>query len=433
MSDRITIRNLNILLFSVFLLINYFQPLIVDDLCYGSISALSNHTILKHIITDYYYWTGRIVADSLEYIVFNKDYEVYFKIIFNVINAFFLISFINIIFYIAIKNEEFKKTTKNFLAFIFVFLGLLVFSGFFKNLMWKTVGLQYFWGIWLLSYLYFKQFYKPDKLNNKFILLMLGLFIGLYHEIYFAVILILGSGYLLNYIGGSQKRNIKNIAIFLIGNFIGGIILLVAPGNYVRQKILNAGKSLTLSNKLHSLMNAYLQHKLFLVIFMLTILFISIDKQKSRIIKVIMVGSIIFMLFITLPVANYGLAPRMLMLPYVVLWIILFQYLFSLDVLCARIRKTSSIFLLTPTMVFLGILIFIYYNLFIFSTKRHAEITTYIHNGVSIAKFDVYEPRFKFFSKFIYFDDIEINSSNWKNNCFSEYYNFKKVQLVPKK
>lgn len=39
MNQFLSIRNINIILFIFFLSIKYFQPLIVDDLCRGAISA----------------------------------------------------------------------------------------------------------------------------------------------------------------------------------------------------------------------------------------------------------------------------------------------------------------------------------------------------------------------------------------------------------
>lgn len=434
MNENIILRNLNVLLFIVFFTINCFQPLVADDFCRSIVSALSNHTMINSLISDYYGWSGRVTAQILVYVFFNKPYQIYLNILFNLLNAFFLISFIKMTFYISIENDTLKKTAGNFLVFLFLFLCILIFSGFFKNLMWKTVGLQYFWGIWLLVYLYFNQFHQQEvKLNNKFLLVLLGLCVGLYNEIYFAIVLGFSVAYLFSYLlsfqTNSQKENLKNIIMFSVGNLMGGIILIIAPGNYVRQRNINADHFISYKEKLHCLINAYLEHKFFIVITALVILIILIDRQKSKTLKTLTICSVILMLIITLPVGNYGLSGRMLMLQYVVISIILFQYLFSLNFLCTLIKKTPIIILILPNIISLSILLYAYYNLFHFNYDRHIQITNYIRNGNLNANFTRYKPRFNFCTKLVYFDDIEIDNNDFKNGCFAAYYNFKTVQL----
>lgn len=431
-STHLTIKQINIFLFIFLLCINYFQPLIVDDLSLSSSAALYNHTILAHIFSSYLTWSGRVTAQILAYIFFNKPYQDALTVIFNLLNTLLLVSFINIIFKISVKNNVSKFTVNTFLVFIFIFLLILISSGFFKNTLWKTVGIQYFWGIWLLSWLYYQHIFsriKSSLLSHGVILFLLGVFIGLYNEIYFAILTIIISMYIFkSYIIDKQKIN-KNLFLFFLGNIIGGVILVAAPGNYVRQQELNLHKYIPWQEKFYLLANAYLEHKLFIFLFSLALVLILINKAQKPYGKFFSIATLLLILFVMLPVANYGLIARVLMLQYVIIIIILFQYLFSLDKVCLLINKVQTIWLVIPNLILLSVLFYAYFSLYNFNIKRYQQIEEYHHKNITSAVFKSYNH--KFWNKLVYFDDIESDSYNWKNKFFADYYEFKEVRSQP--
>jgi hypothetical protein len=425
-------KKTSILLFCIFLIINYFQPLIIDDLCYSVKAVLYNHTIFSQLVFDYYNWTGRMSSWFISYIFFNQPYQLYLNTIFNLLNAFFMVDFINTVFNIIVKNDDSKKNYANYLSFIFVFFLLLLLSKFFINTLWKVVGIQYFWGIWLLTRVFFDQFYsiKP-VINNKIMLLVLGIFIGLYNEIFSVIVAIFVFAYLFHQIFNQVKIN-KNILAFLLGDILGGICLIAAPGNHVRQVTGSNNHIFTISEQIHYLIHSYLHHTLFLIILCLVILVILLDKQKLKNQKLIIIGALFAMLLVPLPVANFTLSHRMLMLQYISLSIILFQYLLSFNSILLLIKNTSLGLLVILNMMLFSIPLISYYNLFTFNQNRYLQINNYLTNNksLSVYKLNSYKPRIKLLAKLVYFDDVQVDSHDWKNVCFAKYYKLNSVELI---
>lgn len=422
------IKKISFFLVLFFIVINYFQPLIVDDLCRGAIAALYNHSIIEHIIGDYYHWTGRVTAELLAYFFFNHPYQYILSFCFNILNSLILVIFLNNVFEITTKTKTEKITLKTYLFFIAFFLYYLIITDFLKNAIWKTVGLQYFWGICLLSLLYKDQFVVPKpKLKNPFILFLCGLFIGLYHEIFFACITLLIAFYLLYNFAKKMAFNTQVIT-FVLGNIIGGIILVIAPGNYERQKSITP-HYISWQEKFSMLINSILSHHLLVVVIFLAIFCTLFDRSKDGLAKLLQSISLALIIFIFLPVANYELNDRMLMLHYIIYSIVILQYVLANSKLWFQFEKILPTHLAFISVLgILGIIFIAYYYLFSFNNIRGQSIRSYQEQHLSKAIFPRYEAH-AFYKNLVYFDDIVVDSSNWKNKCFAEYYNFKEVRL----
>src|SRR5262249_28673690 len=135
---------ISMFLFLAFFLMNFYQPLIADDLYNGAIAPLYNHIILANLLNYYHHWTGRISSIYLEELFFNAPYEKISILIFNMLNSLGFVLLYNFIYNILNKNQY---TIGSYLFFIFGFTLFLQSTLFLGNAIWKTAALTYFWGI----------------------------------------------------------------------------------------------------------------------------------------------------------------------------------------------------------------------------------------------------------------------------------------------
>lgn len=58
----------------------------------------------------------------------------------------------------------------------------------------------------------------------------------------------------------------------------------------------------------------------------------------------------------------------------------------------------------------------------------YAVVLFLLFNALKIVSFEKYDSGI--LKKFVYFDDVVEDSSDWKNKCFADYYHFDKVKLI---
>ena len=75
--NKISIKHINIILFGFFLLWNFCQPLIIDDLFRSVANSLPNHKLLQTLFSEYHNLTGRMSAQILVHLFFNKELDFY--------------------------------------------------------------------------------------------------------------------------------------------------------------------------------------------------------------------------------------------------------------------------------------------------------------------------------------------------------------------
>ena len=73
--NKISIKHINIILFGFFLLWNFCQPLIIDDLFRSVANSLPNHKLLQTLFSEYHNLTGRMSAQILVHLFFNKELD----------------------------------------------------------------------------------------------------------------------------------------------------------------------------------------------------------------------------------------------------------------------------------------------------------------------------------------------------------------------
>ena len=201
----------------------------------------------------------------------------------------------------------------------------LHYTGFLRNAIWKTGGVQYLWGIVLILWFVQREYFRTDNRQNLILSLFLGFFIGLYNEIFFILILmsfifLFCYHYIVTFVHPFIFR--KNILFFIFGNLIGGIILIAAPGNYARKAFMDAGMEPTIFEKFFSFLNQLTLGVAPPILLTMTFFFVLfygmnqyIQQKKSAFLGTLAVFGFVLMTYVIfIPVCHYDLEDRMLIL-----------------------------------------------------------------------------------------------------------------------
>lgn len=430
---------LNILILTAiaasFLFLNFCQPIFADDFGRLSTSALTNGNLLSVVYNQYMNWTGRISAEFLAYLIFNKNHLVVSLFMVDVLNSI-IFSVFTVISFRIVTKDKYEISSKQFVSFLFFFCFIFLYSGVIGNALWKTAAIQYFWGIALLVGYYYFIFQKQKSCIAFSI--FTGLFIGLYNEIYVGVIAILSIAYFLDTKLSGRQVN-KNIIYFFVALLIGGLILALAPGNYKRLDVLAGSGEISLLQNVQFMWQLLAYHPYAkLLQYMLAgiaLLFIFSDniKVKTRVVYFI---AFVASLFVLAPVIGQygGLNQRVLMIYYVLFFLVLISVIYNSE--NKYIVKFVDVFgrifwLLGIVLAFQLWMVFsAYISLHEYEAKRQQFIHYYHENNVKNAKFPINYSRYVDGNyRFVYFDDITFNKKDWRNKGFANYYGFDSVVL----
>lgn len=226
----------NTTLFFFYYFIATYTPYAADDFHYKINSSEYKLTIstIKDLfdfqVMHYFNWGGRLIV-----MFFVQLFLIPSKIIFNIVNASIQILLINTIFYYAFHKIAHNRRD-SFLLFLInnvIFLSFYQYSG---VSIYITPTINYSWMhlIVLLYYLPYLNFYLKGYDKYKFPLL-LGIVVGCTNEhIFFAQMSVFFGLYILH-----RYKGLRIPSYFfrgLIGVLLGGLILIAAPGNFVRAK-----------------------------------------------------------------------------------------------------------------------------------------------------------------------------------------------------
>ena len=226
-----------IILFMIFismLALNFLTPLIADDYSYA---LTYNHTKLKNVIdiinyqaNHYMVWGGRTVAHSIAQLFLMLP-----KHIFSVFNSIIYIVLIDLIYKI-IKGKE--KEDKPYLLLGIHFILYFLTPVFGQTCIWLVGSCNYIWTtsiILFLVYQFKNNSDKKDSVLRIILMLLLGVLAGWTNEnTSFGLIVVLISSLVINKL---NKEKISKWKISgLTGSILGFIIMIGAPGNYVRSE-----------------------------------------------------------------------------------------------------------------------------------------------------------------------------------------------------
>lgn len=233
MKDKIKMILIIIFIYLSMLILNIVTPLIMDDYNYtfgleGRINSIID--IINYQQWFYFNWGGRNIAHFIAQFFLMND-----KIFFNIVNPAIYTLMIYLI-YNLIKGN--KKGNPLFLLLIHLGLWFLTPS-FGQSFLWLTGASNYLWTttiilIFLNIFFYLMNSTKKYKLIQIIAFGILGIISGWTNENSGASLIFI----MLIYIFIKkvvEKSNIKKIQwIGILGVFIGFIIMIIAPGNYVR-------------------------------------------------------------------------------------------------------------------------------------------------------------------------------------------------------
>ncbi|AEI35870.1 DUF6056 family protein [Francisella salina] len=420
-----------ILIIAFFFVINYLQPLRADDFGRAYTDALDKGFIiyLRGIASNYIHWTGRISAQALIYLFLSKKYIHLSVFMINMINSICFYLFVLYSYKIVRFKTKVELFSKDFLIYFFFFIFLFYQTGFIANVIWKTAAVQYFWGITLLAIFYYISVVKNKQ--NIWFSLFTGFFIGLYNEIFVGVAIILCLAYFLNQ-KLSQNKIGKNIIYFFIACVVGGIILIAAPGNYVRLNTMLAGEHISVLNQLINLVTQIVTRPgdtLVPMLMLLTFLVLiftnkNITRKASFIYGVAIASSI----FVLTPVAkSYDLNQRVLLIYDAVFFIIMMQQFYNHSTsfvlkLRLQLNSLSWVFLVLLVMQ-LALMVSIYFEIYKFERYRDTLVTYYQQNEIS----DPILPMIPEFSQITFIDDITSDENAYNNDAYAKFYGFDKV------
>ncbi|WP_265659089.1 DUF6056 family protein [Francisella philomiragia] len=420
-----------IFIIAFFFVINYLQPLRADDFGRAYTDALDKGFIiyLRGIASNYIHWTGRISAQALIYLFLSKKYIHLSVFIINIINSICFYLFVLYSYKIVRFKTKVELFSKDFLIYIFFFIFLFYQTGFIANVVWKTAAVQYFWGITLLAIFYYISVVKNKQ--NIWFSLFTGFFIGLYNEIFVGVAIILCLAYFLNQ-KLSQAEIAKNILYFFIACVAGGIILIAAPGNYVRLNTMSTGEHISILNQLINLVTQIVTKPgdtlIPMLMLLISLVLIFTNKNITRKASFIYGVAIASSIFVLTPVAkSYDLNQRVLLIYDAVFFIIMMQQFYNHSTsfvlkLRLRLNSLSWVFLVLLVMQ-LVLMVSIYFEIYKFERYRDTLVTYYQQNEIS----DPTLPMIPEFSQITFIDDITSDENAYNNDAYAKFYGFDKV------
>ena len=228
-----------IILFIIFismLILNFLTPLLADDYSYGLNLAKKRITgiidIYNYQIWHYFNWGGRTVAHTFAQICL-----IFSKAIFNIINSLMYTILVYLIYLHGQLNRK-EKIEKNayiiFLIHLILWFSIPVFGQSFLwligscNYLWTTVIVLYF--LWL-----FRKDLKENKWYNIVLMFLTGILAGWTNEnTSVGLIVILFSSLIIDKVTSKKWNLTKPKVAGIIGSVIGFILMICAPGNYVR-------------------------------------------------------------------------------------------------------------------------------------------------------------------------------------------------------
>jgi hypothetical protein len=236
-------------IFSSITAITIFQPQMADD--YSLKVLLTKHnTLLDYCMWYYFFWLGNMQPISLGWFAMQSEIT---RLVFQVLNTvvFFGISFL--IFFLSFGKwpQVFNKSSQDRIAITLITIIIwFAFPAISETVFWFTGSLAYLWTLFfgllfLVPYRHFcqqlqKGIFSIRKSQNKiyvlnFLMFILGIWVGLSHIL---VIVTVSFLLLLFYAFAYSQSLVKFLPPWLqwggVGLTFGSVILIVAPGNYVR-------------------------------------------------------------------------------------------------------------------------------------------------------------------------------------------------------
>ena len=186
--------------------------------------------IFDYQVWHYFNWGGRTVAHTLAQILL-----VFPKAVFNILNSFIYTALIYLIYLHGCFNKDNKDNSYMLLLIHFILWFIIPVFG--QSFIWLVGSCNYLWTTVII--LYFLWLYRRNTLSEKWynllFMFILGLLAGWTNENTSAgLIVILVFSLIINKVETKKFELSKTRLFGIIGTLAGFIIMICAPGNYIR-------------------------------------------------------------------------------------------------------------------------------------------------------------------------------------------------------
>ena len=186
--------------------------------------------IFDYQVWHYFNWGGRTVAHTLAQILL-----VFPKAVFNILNSFIYTALIYLIYLHGCFNKDNKDNSYMLLLIHFILWFIIPVFG--QSFIWLVGSCNYLWTTVII--LYFLWLYRRNTLSEKWynllFMFILGLLAGWTNENTSAgLIAILVFSLIINKVETKKIELSKTRLFGIIGTLAGFIIMICAPGNYIR-------------------------------------------------------------------------------------------------------------------------------------------------------------------------------------------------------
>ena len=418
-----------IILSSIFLfmyILNSMTPIMSDDFGY---SFNLNHERLSGIkdignfqIAHYKWWGGRIVAHTLVQLFLLGP-----KSIFNIFNS---ICFTGLIYLMYLISKKDTKENKLIIPIIF-FLVYFLQPVFGQCCLWLTGSCNYLWTttiVLLLIYFYVKKKETKDSIVFTSFIFILSIGAGWTNENTSVSLFIILLLFVLLQIKEKIKIKVWEI-LGLIGNIIGFIIMIAAPGNYIRKDSYTEEVSFItkmLKRFIDCTKGIFKYELIILILFVLLICFLIYKKEKIN------KNSIVFIIGSIMGVYPMIMSPTF---PERSWFAIIIFGIISIAILVNEIDligKKEYVYLKTGVILILLIIFIPSYGKLIMELNDleivWRERITYIKNNPNEDeyKFKVYSTTNRKNPMYDQLDLVE-NPNEWPNKDIANYYNIKNI------
>lgn len=237
-----------VVIFVLTLLLNHLYPLILDDYVYSFVYAgdperrvSTLHDLFESQYNHYFMWGGRTIVHFIAQFLLSLK-----PIWHDLLNSLAFISLMLMMY----KISNLGTSKKNIAVFLIItILSSIMQPGFTATVLWITGSANYLWGtLIILLFLYpFYNYYitkqSKDSIVKSIIFFILGIIAGWTNEnmsiaLCFLILFLL-------IIFKIQKIKIPKWTITsLFGLVLGCVIMLAAPGNYVRYELEMQGRGI---------------------------------------------------------------------------------------------------------------------------------------------------------------------------------------------
>lgn len=435
------------ILFSIVLLVffvlvfvlNKLYPLYADDWGYtysGESFTEVIPVICQKLYGQYLTWGGRTIVHGIAHLLSWMGLGLS-----DLINSLAFVFYIYMIYRISNKG-------KNVNVLLFLMLGLyiwLVMPAFSKTVLWLVGAANYMWGalIVILFLSAYYSYYRNQKQRNGILyilfFLIAGVISGWTNENLFAaqVFFIVCLFYLLR----REKSAIPAWAVAgLIGVCIGGLLMIAAPGNYIRSEVVKEGLDIADKSLIEQVLYRVLKVGYRYVVYILPavviyfIVFYFYRKQSESAEKRrVLLSSLLF--FATGNIACFAMMASYIFPPRAIFGImtlivaatgILYA---NLNMETVKMKRTKTVVLSVLLVLFAVNYGFDYKNIHYLSeefSKRNSYMQEQKQAG---NKYIIFEGSISLPSKYD-FEDLSDDPSFWLNQGYSKYYGVDSVRVV---